>query len=302
MMVWLIGRDGMLGQEVSSQFRSAGLRFVASGLEIDITNAGAVSRFARDADPDWIVNCAAYTAVDRAEEDEATAFAVNADGVAHVAAAARERGASVLHISTDYVFSGEGDQPHGEDDPVGPESAYGRSKASGEAMLRATTDQSVIVRSSWMYGHGGPNFVDTMLRQFRERDEIAVVADQYGSPTSAKDLAAALVHILKCHGNGAAGSDAYGIFHFTSSGATTWYDYAREIHRYALELGMVPDRCSIRPVSTRDYPRPAPRPANSRLSTERIARVYGITTRPWREALHEYLHELHDGGRQEASR
>ena len=294
-MIWLTGRDGMVGREVASELRRAGLDYIASGQEVDITDADAVSRFGRDAHPDWIVNCAAYTAVDRAEQEEAAAFAVNATGVAHLAAAAREHGAAVLHISTDYVFSGHGDEPYHEDSAVAPTGVYGRSKARGEELLREAVGRWVIVRTSWLYGHGGPNFVATMLRQFREQDEVTVVSDQYGSPTSARDLAGALVRILKFFAGGSMSGRPYGIYHFVNSGVTTWYDFAREIRRRARELGLIPDRCSIRPVLTREYPRPAPRPANSRLSTERISGVFGIIPRPWPEALYGFLDELHDG-------
>ena len=300
-MIWLTGRDGMVGREVASALTRAGLEFVASGQEVDITDADAVSRFARDARPDWIVNCAAYTAVDRAEAEEAEAFAVNATGVGLLAAAAREHGAAVLHISTDYVFGNHGDTPHHEDDPLGPTGVYGRSKASGERLLRETVDRSVIVRTSWLYGHGRSNFVTTMLRLFAERDEVTVVSDQHGAPTSARDLAGALVRMLVCIADGSAGGEPHGIYHFANSGVTTWYDFACEILRRASELGLIPGQCLVRPVLTREFPRPAPRPANSRLSIERIAGVFGIVPRPWREALHEYLDELHDDRQKEAS-
>lgn len=247
----------------------------------DITRPAEVAAALDAARPAAVVNAAAYTAVDRAESEPERAVAANRDGARIVAEACAERGLRLIHLSTDYVFDGRKAGPYREDDPVAPLGAYGRSKAEGEAAVRAAGGRHVILRTSWVYGPVGQNFVRTMLRLGRERPELRVVDDQSGSPTSTADLADAILVIARrlAEGEGA----GTGTFHFCGGGVTTWYRFAQAIFDEAARRGYPPPR--LTPIATADYPTAARRPANSALDCSRIARVYGIRPRPWREAL-----------------
>jgi dTDP-4-dehydrorhamnose reductase len=232
--------------------------------------------------PDAIVNAAAYTAVDKAESEEAAAFAVNAEGAGHVAEAAARIGAPLLHLSTDYVFDGTLDRPYREDDPTGPTGAYGRSKLEGEARVAALCPNSAILRTAWIFSPFGANFVRTMLRLNETRDEVGVVADQRGNPTSALDLAGALIAIVRR----LASDDSLelrGVFHLTGSGEASWADLAEATFAEAHARGRRLTR--VRRIATADYPTPARRPANSRLDNAKIARVHGVELPPWRAAV-----------------
>jgi dTDP-4-dehydrorhamnose reductase len=227
----------------------------------------------RDARPDAVVNCAAWTDVDGAEAAEDAATAVNGDGAGHVAAAAAEAGAHVVHLSTDYVFPGDATEPYREDDPTGPRSAYGRSKLAGErAVADAAPDAHGIVRSAWLFGRHGRNFVDTMLALAQDRAELKVVDDQLGCPTYAGHLARALVEIAEAR--------TQGVLHVAGGGACTWFDLARAtFERTGLDV-------AVHPCTTAEFPRPAPRPAYSVLgSTRRDAPVLP----PWQEGLAAHL-------------
>ena len=247
----------------------------------DITRPAEVAAALDAARPAAIVNAAAYTAVDRAESEPERAAAANRDGARIVAEACAERRLPLIHLSTDYVFDGRKIGPYREDDPVAPLGVYGRSKAEGEAAVRAVGGCHVILRTSWVYGPVGQNFVRTMLRLGRERPELRVVDDQSGSPTSTADLADAILVIARrlAEGEGA----GTGMFHFCGGGVTTWYRFAQAIFGEAARYGYSPPR--LTPITTAGYPTAARRPANSALDCSRIARVYGIHPRPWREAL-----------------
>jgi dTDP-4-dehydrorhamnose reductase len=292
-MIWLIGNRGMLGREVealltaSAQTAPAG-GLVTTDLECDITDPRALEEVARDRRPDLIINCSAYTAVDQAEEESDTAFAVNADGVENIARAARTVGAVVIHISTDYVFDGTASAPYPPDAPVNPVGVYGKSKAEGERRLRATTERHIIVRTAWLYGVHGKNFVATMLRLFAEKDEISVVDDQTGAPTYAVDLAKAVVLIARTPPS----AGHFGIYHFTNSGTTTWHGFATEIKRLAAARGIIGDRCSIKPIPTSAYPTKAVRPAYSVLDTGAVRAAFGVDVPPWRDGLGRYLDQV----------
>jgi len=286
-MIWLIGDKGMLGTELAAVLRSRGVAFVATDREVDIRDPGALRRFARDASPaaplDWIVNCSAYTAVDRAEEEEELARAVNATGAGHVAAVAQELGARLVHVSTDYVFRGDGARPYLESDPVDPAGAYGRTKAEGERLVAAACPRHFIVRTAWLYGRHGPNFVYTMLRLMRAREAVAVVADQRGTPTWSFDLAQAVAELV------ARDATRYGIYHFTGEGQTTWHGFAAEIQRLGRELGILPRDCAVNAITSDQYPSKVRRPAWSVLSKEKIARELGIVPPGWEASLRAFL-------------
>lgn len=287
-MLWLVGNKGMLGTEVATLLDRAGIAYTGTDLEVDITSSAAVDRFVREHEPDWIVNCAAYTAVDRAEDEEERAHAINAVGPenlgrAATAAAKATSSVRVIHVSTDYVFSGDATEPIPENTPPAPVGAYGRTKAAGERMLAAACAEHVIVRTAWLYGPAGKNFVCTMLRLMRERDELSVVADQRGTPTYTVDLAGALVELVKQDAR------SYGAYHYTNAGETTWHRFALAIRDEALERGMLDASIPVRPTTSAEYPTRAARPAYSVLATERIQRELGITIPEWRDGLRRYL-------------
>ena len=248
----------------------------AAGLEL----AGLLAHYA--ARPDVIVNAAAYTAVDKAEAEEALTLRVNGEGAGHVAEAAARLGAPLLHLSTDYVFDGALDRPYREDDPTAPTGSYGRSKLAGEKEVAARCENSVILRTAWVYSPFGANFVRTMLRLNETRDEVGVVADQRGNPTSALDIADALIAIAARIRDDSS-PRLRGVFHMTGSGEATWADFAEAVFKEAEARGRRPTR--VKRIATADYPTPARRPANSRLDNEKLARVYGVRLPDWRRSV-----------------
>jgi dTDP-4-dehydrorhamnose reductase len=236
-----------------------------------------------------VINAGAYTAVDKAETDVANVFAVNALGPAVLAEVTRAAGVPLIHVSTDYVFDGSADRPYAEDDVVGPMGVYGASKLAGELAVRAGNPRSIVLRTAWVMSAYRSNFLKTMLRLAADRPILRVVDDQHGCPTSASDLARALkVITLRMITDPQA---ATGVFHFVNAGEATWADLAREIFQYSAELGGPHARVDA--ITTAEYPTPARRPANSRLSTARLTRDYGIEPRPWQDAIAAIIRELH---------
>lgn len=273
---------GREGQVVSAlrEAAPAGVELVAAGRpELDLLDPHSVHAAIRGRVPDVVVSAAAYTAVDRAEDEPELAGAVNAAGAEAVAAAAASLGAPVIHLSTDYVFPGKGDEPHAETDPTGPGSVYGRTKLEGERRVAAANPQHVILRTAWVYSPFGRNFVRTMLALAASRDEIAVVADQWGNPTSAADLADGILHIAAAI---ARGEGRFGTFHLAGSGSTNWSGLAEHVLRASARLGGPTAR--VRPIATTDYPTRAARPANSRLLTDALAQAYGWRAPDWRNS------------------
>ena len=226
------------------------------------------------------MNCAAYTAVDRAEEEKMLCAAVNTDAVKNLAMAADANGAKIIHISTDYVFDGTNHRPYRESDKVNPISQYGTTKRKGETLLLALAPQAIIIRTAWLYSAHGKNFVKTMLRLADSQPEIKVVCDQIGTPTFARDLASAVVKVLQSH------QWVPGIYHFTDEGAASWYDFAKAIFRIAGK------DVKVTPIPTEDYPTPASRPSYSILDRTRIKATYGIEIPHWEEALADCLRQL----------
>lgn len=288
--ILVIGRIGQVAHELRRGAWPAG--FAVDFLErpaIDLTRPGEMREVVIAARPRIVVNAAAYTAVDAAESDRDTAFAVNRDGPAALAEACARIGAPLIHYSTDYVYDGGKTGAYVEDDPVNPLSVYGASKAAGDAAIRTRLDRHVILRTSWVYSATGQNFVKTMLRLGGERDRLGIVDDQHGAPTAAADIAAATIAV--CAALAAGKQDGCGTFHFTGGGTTTWHGFAREIFAFAAARGCKTPR-AVDPIATEDYPLPAPRPRNSVLDCGKIARVYGIAARPWQAALAACLDEL----------
>lgn len=278
---WLVtGAGGMLGRDVLARLRERpGTRAVALDRSaLDIADPAAVAAAVAAHRPDAVVNCAGWTAVDDAEGRETEALRANGEGPARLAEACAAAGARLLHVSTDYVFAGDAHTPYAEDAPTGPRSAYGRSKLAGErAVLAAHPAGGYVVRTAWLYGAGGGNFVRTMIRLEATRESVDVVADQHGQPTWTADLAAQLVAL----GSAAlTGTAPPGVYHGTSTGSTTWYGLAREVFTL---LGADPAR--VHPTTTAAYPRPAPRPAYSVLAHTRWPEAALPPIRHWRPAL-----------------
>jgi len=272
------GSYGQLGRAVVAAAAGRGMTVEGRDLDtLDITDGAAVGRWIGASRPRAVVNCAAYTAVDDCETHEADATMINATAVGHLADACNDVGAALIQISTDYVFDGNGSRPYREDDAVAPASAYGRTKLLGERAARSAAHH-LIIRTAWLYGHGGHHFVGAIRRQIDDgRRCLRVVADQIGSPTFCGDLAVALIDLI--------GADASGTVHAVNDGATSWHGFATEIAR-ALGADV-----EVVPVSTDEFPRPAPRPAYSVLDTGRLASLTGRRLPPWQDALARYLEE-----------
>ena len=280
-----IAVTGSKGQVATSLIERAEgkVEIVALGRPaFDLTDRAAVIAGLNAVRPHVVVNAAAYTAVDKAETEEADAVRVNGDGAAHVAEAAMRLGVPLVHLSTDYVFDGALDRPYREDDPTSPTGAYGRSKLAGERAVADRCEDSVILRTAWVYSPFGTNFVRTMLRLNEARDEVGVVADQQGNPTSALDIADALIAIATRMKDDASPA-LRGVFHMTGSGEATWADLAETVFRQAAARGR--RLTHVRRIATADYPTPARRPANSRLDNEKLARVYGVRLPEWRQSV-----------------
>ena len=298
MKAWILGSRGMLGQAVQRQLEAAGVQSVGSGHEVDIAKAPAVLAFAGDHRVSHIVNCAAYTQVDKCESHAPEANAANGDGPRYVAQAALRLGATALHVSTDYVFDGAAHAPYTEEHPCAPLGVYGRSKRLGEQNFLEILDsdpetagaaRGFVVRTSWLFGHGGSgNFVRTMLRLMQNRADLGVVSDQVGRPTYCEDLARALLRL-----GGLCDPPTQrpqpGVYHFANSGAVSWHGFASAILAEAQRLGVKLACQSVRAISTAEYPTPAKRPAYSVLSTEKIASALGDVPGTWQQALQAYM-------------
>jgi len=293
-MIWIVGNKGMLGSDVQSLLQTHNYPLVMSDRDVDITDVKQLEEFTRDKRIDWIINCAAYTAVDHAEEDEKSAYSINSAGAGNIANISERLGAKLIHFSTDYVFDGSGEGPYRENDETNPKSVYGNSKLQGENLIKSATENFFIIRISWLFGRNGNNFVNTMLKLFNSRDEVNVVNDQRGSPTCTIDTAELVKIIIdNNHTN-------YGIYHFSSIGNISWYDFACEIYRISSELKLIKSGTSINPVNSESFPVKAVRPVNSLLDKSKIISGFDISIRDWRDCLREYLLKtLEDVGRRD---
>ncbi len=291
MKILITGSRGQLGRELLKQLREGSSEIgplpreytdcQVTGVdmeELDITNREEVFSLVETLSPDLILNCAAYTNVNGCETDYETAFRVNVKGAGYLAEAAEKVGAKFLHLSTDYVFDGKARMPYLEDNPCSPQSAYGRTKLAGEQEVLKHCTRFFIVRTAWLYGYYGNNFVKTILRKARADGTVKVVKDQRGNPTNAVDLAH---HLLKL-----GATNQYGVYHCTGNGECSWYEFACKIVEFA---GV---DCTVTPCTTDEFPSPAKRPAYSSLSHKKLNSVVGDEMRPWQDALHSFFDHL----------
>jgi len=290
MRILLTGAKGQLGWEILKQAPGSACDCIGIDIaEADLTDPGQVDRVMDATRPDLLIHGAAYTQVDAAETDVQAAFAVNRDAAAHLAAACAAAHIPMVHISTDFVFDGKKSTPYVETDPVAPLSVYGRSKAAGEEVVRQALDRHLIIRTAWMYGLHGHNFVKSMLRLGRENRQLRVVSDQIGCPTFAADLADALLTVCRRIQNQS--QVPWGTYHLCGRGSVSWHGFAQRIFEIAHHLDLVPD-VEVTPISTREYPTAAPRPAFSVMSCEKIHTGFGIEPPPWQDSLEKMLKQL----------
>ena len=281
--ILVTGANGQLGSELRKiGFSALDEVFFTDVAELDITDYTAVEQFVRKNEIDTIINCAAYTAVDRAEEEPEIAAKINTEAVANLAKAAVKEDCLLIHISTDYVFDGTGKEPYSEKDKPCPFNVYGKTKLAGETAILKSGCFHIIIRTAWLYSTFGNNFVKTILRLAGERPEIAVVADQLGTPTYAEDLAAAIVDIMSNEGR----IEHEGIYHYSNEGICSWYEFATEIVRLSGK------DCKVKSVTTAEYPSKTRRPAYSVLDKTKIKRTFGIQIPYWKEALGRMMKNL----------
>lgn len=285
--ILVTGSNGQLGNEIrriSANHENNFRFFFTDVAELDITDLKAVDSFIKENNIKYIINCAAYTAVDKAEDDVDLCYKINRDAVANLGLAATNNNAKVIHISTDYVYDGTANKPYVETDTVNPQSVYGKSKQEGEAELLKACADSIIIRTAWLYSIFGSNFVKTMIKLGKEREALNVVADQKGTPTNGTDLAKTIVKILDFS---EANGFKPGIYHYSNEGATTWYDFTLAIHK---EAGI--NTCKVNPITTEQYPVKATRPKYSVLDKTKIKSTFNLTIPKWEESLNNCIKEL----------
>lgn len=283
MKILVTGCNGQLGREIRAvlEEKIPDSAIYTDVQELDLTDAAQVASFVARHDFTHIINCAAYTAVDKAEEDKALCTRINVDAVRNLANAAAESGARIVHISTDYVFDGKAYRPYSENDKVNPVSQYGTTKRQGETALIALAPDSIIIRTAWLYSPHGKNFVKTMLRLGRSNNEIKVVADQIGTPTYARDLAEAIYSVITAR------QWVPGIYHYTDAGVASWYDFTKAI----LDLAGIKG-CKVTPIPTEDFPTAATRPFYSVLSKDKIVTTFGVGVPHWIDSLRACLERI----------
>lgn len=291
-MVWVIGSKGMLGTEICRQLSLIHIDYVATDLEVDIRDFDALLHYGRSWNIKWIINCAAYTAVDKAETDVEFAKQLNEIAPANIAKVADLIGAKIVHISTDYVFDGTGNTPRTEEMAVAPIGVYGGTKANGEKAVIENNEHHYIIRTAWLYGWAGKNFVYTMIKAMNTHDSIKVVNDQRGTPTFASDLASTILLLIEKeqHNRLENPTTPYGIYHCTDLGDISWWDFANEIKNQGIEAGWVTNKdCVVNACTTDEYPTPAKRPAYSVLSKDKIQKALELQLPDWKDSLHEFL-------------
>lgn len=308
-MIWLIGCKGMLGSEIAKQLDECKLPWVGTDREVDITNLQALENFASSTSTTsyfpselthterritWIINCSAYTNVEKAEEDTELAVKLNATGPQNIARLARSLNAKLIHISTDYVFGGKGTVPYLEDDEKNPLGVYGKTKLDGELAIQKEMNTYYIIRTAWLYGFDGKNFVYTMTNAMNNRDSVKVVNDQKGTPTCAVDLASVVLKIITKSDKaksffGKNSAPAYGIYHFTNLGETNWFEFTKEIYSLGRKLGIINKDCEVNPCTTEEYGAKVERPAYSVLCKDKIMKELKIKIPNWQQSLEKFM-------------
>ena len=308
-MIWLIGNKGMLGSEIQKQLSENKMAFIGTDREVDITNPEALESFVASTETSsyfpselprserkikWIINCSAYTNVDKAEDDQDLCAKLNTEGPCNIARVARKIGAKLIHISTDYVFGGDGSTPYNEDGEKNPLGVYGRTKSLGEDLIRKEMTQYFIIRTAWLYGFDGKTLVYTMTKLMNEKSELKVVNDQRGTPTCAVDLASCVLHIIEKteHAKGFIGSGstpAFGIYNFTNSGETTWFEFAKEIYRIGKKTGRITNECNVLPCTSDEFPSKVTRPSYSVLSKQKVISILKIRIPAWQKSLEKFM-------------
>ena len=291
MKILITGAHGQVGKELTHIATERGYEVLAAGsTELDITQAQNVERYINNFKPDIVINAAAYTAVDKAEEEQNLAYAINKNGAQNIASACKSLNIPLLHISTDYVFDGSNSEPYKEEDNVSPLGVYGKSKWQGEEAIRLNLTNHIILRVAWVFGTHGNNFVKTMLRLGNERDELNVVADQYGGPSPAKNIAETLIDLVADYQKNKILK--WGTYHYCGRLKTSWYDFAREIFNQAFDMGLLDKKIKVHPITTAEYPTAAKRPGNSMLDCSKLKTTFNIEMPDWKKSLQQVLIEL----------
>lgn len=290
----LTGKNGQVGFELQRALAPLGEIIAVDHAACDLADPAAIRYLLAEVRPDIVINPAAYTAVDKAESEPALAYAVNATAPGVFGEALAKTGGLVIHYSTDYVFDGKKGEGYGEDDQPNPQSIYGKSKLAGERALQASGAHYLIFRTSWVFGAHGANFAKTMLRLAAEKDNLNVVTDQYGAPTSAALLADVTAQVIGRYQRQGSMGFPFGLYHLVAAGVTTWHEYAKAVIQAAIASGRPVRLCleDVRGISTAEYPLPAPRPANSRLETKRLQEAFGLVMPPWQAGLHHVLQQI----------
>ena len=289
-MIWLIGNKGMLGSAIENMLKASGYDYSATDMNVDIRSGDVLNNYASNIfninNQHWIINCSAYTAVDKAEDEPELADKINNIGVKNIAACAEKFDAKLIHISTDYVFDGTNPEPITENISPHPVSVYGRTKLDGENAIKAVTNSFFIIRTAWLYGLFGKNFVYTMLNLMNKLDTISVVNDQFGSPTNARNLALLILSIINDNSNN------YGIYHYSDEGRINWYEFAMEIYNLGEQKGLIKSPCNITSCDSSHYPTKAARPRYSLLSKEKVRNIFNTTVPNWKDSLSTFFLEF----------
>jgi len=298
--ILLLGCDGQVGFELArslaplGQLQLANRRGDNGRISVDLESPGSAERAIAEFKPHWVVNAAAYTAVDKAEQEVERAERVNHHALSEIAQAVARADAKLIHYSTDYVFDGSASAPYREDHPTAPLGAYGRSKLSGENAVREHCAEHLILRTAWVYGSRGQNFLRSMLRLAEQRPRLTIVADQFGAPTSARQIADATALLLHAQQTAAGDHSRWGTYHLTAGGETSWYGFARQIIELASQAGWLAQQPEVQAISTSEYPTPARRPAYSRLDGARLQKHFGIALPDWHIGLARVMEQLTD--------
>ena len=291
MKILITGAQGQVGKELVSIANQRGFDVIAAGqTELDITQLKNIESYVEVHQPDLVINAAAYTAVNKAEEEQDITYAINRDGTANLAAVSKEKNIPLLHISTDYVFDGTKSEAYSENDAVSPLGIYGISKWQGEETIRQTLPEHIILRVAWVFGAQGNNFVKTMLRLAKDRDQLSGVADQFGRPSPAKDIAKTLIILAEQYQKEK--TLEWGTYHYCGDEKVSWCGFAKEILKQAKEQGLIEKDIKVNAITTAEYQDPTKRPANSMLDCEKIKNTFGIEMPSWKESLNQVLTEL----------